>query len=299
LLTYTQAKLNYPWGLAVLDLDQLRTLVAFADGGSGKAAATLVHRTSSAVSLHLSKLAESVGRTLFERQGRRLVLTADGADLVRYARRMLALHDEALAHFKDGGILGTLRIGLPDDYLPLMTPLLSRLNQIAPNAHVELQCAPSAELRPLLAEGELDFAILSAETDTQEGIVLRSERVVWAAGAGFLLRPDRPVPLVLFPDGCIFRKWALAQLKKRRRDHRIVLTSRSMPAIQAAVGSGLGIAVMAQSCVPEGALVFGAAEGFEELPMVTITLAASPNADAAVLQRLAGTMRDDLRRLTI
>lgn len=282
----------------MLDLDQLRTLVAFADSGSGKAAAMLVHRTSSAVSLHLSKLAESVGRTLFERQGRRLVLTADGADLVRYARRMLALHDEALAHFKGDEVLGTMRIGLPDDYLPLMTPLLGRLNQIAPNAHVELQCAPSAELRPLLAEGELDFAILSAETDTQEGIVLRSERVVWAAGRGLEVRADKPVPLVLFPDGCIFRKWALAQLTKKKRDHRIVLTSRSMPAIQAAVCSGLGIAVMAESCVPEGATVIGAPEGFGKLPMVTITLAASPNADGALLQRVAATMRDDLRRLT-
>lgn len=283
----------------MLDLDQLRTLVAFADGGSGKAAAMLVHRTTSAVSLHLSKLAEAVGRTLFERQGRRLVLTVDGAELVRYARRMLALHDEAMAHFSDGGAIGTLRMGLPDDYLPLMAPLLRRLNQVAPEAHVELQCAPSAELRPLIADGELDYAILSAETDAQEGIVLRRERVVWAASAGFELRADRAVPLVLFPEGCIFRKWALAQLTKRQRDHRIVFTSRSMPAVQAALCSGLGIAVMAESCVPEGASVLGAEAGLGRLPSVTITLAASPNADRELLQRLASTMQTDLRRLAL
>lgn len=281
----------------MLDLEQLRSLVAFADSGSCKGAAALVHKTPSAVSLHLGKLAAALDRSLFERTGRRLVLTADGAELVRYGRRLLAVHGEAMAHFQGSEVLGTLRFGLPDDYMPLMAPLLARLRQIAPGAHVELQCAPSAELRPLLAEGLLDYAILSAETDTQEGIVLRSERVVWAAGAGQSLSRDAPVPLALFPDGCIFRKWALAQLRKRRRDHRIVFTSRSMPAVQAAVRSGFGVAVMAESCVPEGAVVLGPVEGFANLPPVTIILAASPAADTPLLQRLAAPMRTDLRRM--
>ena len=127
--------------------------------------------------------------------------------------------------------------------------------------------------------------------------MLRSERVVWAAGEGQALSRDAPVPLVLFPEGCIFRKWALSQLTKRRRDHRIVFTSRSMPAVQAAVRSGFGIAVMAESCVPEGAIVLGPAEGFANLPSVTIILAASPAADGPLLQRLAAPMRTDLQRL--
>lgn len=283
----------------MLDLDQLRSFVAFADSGSCTAAAAQVHKTPSAVSLQLGKLAATLGRQLVERRGRRLVLTADGDELVRYGRRLLALHGEALAHFQQPDVVGLLRVGLPDDYMPLMAPLLARFGQIAPGAHVELRCAPSAELRPLLAAGELDYAVLSAETDTQEGIVLRTERVVWAAGAGTASAGgDAPVPLALFPDGCIFRKWALAQLRRRRRDHRIVLTSRSMPAIQAAVRSGFGIAVMAESCLPEGAVVLGPHEGFGALPSVTIILAASPSADASLLQRLAAPMRTDLRRLS-
>ncbi len=282
----------------MLDLDQLRSLVAFADTGSCTAAAALVHKTPSAISLQLGKLAGGVGRTLCERRGRRLVLTADGDELVRYGRRLLALHGEAVAHFQQPAVVGTLRVGLPDDYMPLMATLLARLGQIAPGAHVELRCAPSAELRPLLAGGALDYAVLSAETDTQEGIVLRTERVVWAAGARLPAGGDAPVPLALFPEGCIFRKWALAQLRRRRREHRIVLTSRSMPAIQAAVRSGFGIAVMAESCLPEGAVVLGPDEGFAALPSVTIILAASPEADASLTQRLAAPMRSDLRRLS-
>ena len=283
----------------VLDLEQLRTLVAFADSGSCRGAAQLVHKTPSAVSMHLAKLAQALGRPLLQRQGRRLALTHDGNELVRYGRRLLALNGEALAHFRAPSFTGSLRVGLPDDYIPaLMVPLLATLARLAPGAHIEVQCAPSAELRPLLADGQLDLAILSAETDTQEGMVLRTERVVWTASAHFDTRPDDCLPLALFPDGCIFRKWALAQLRQARREHRIVCTSRSMSAIQAAVRAGFAVSVVAESCVPADAVVLGAAQGFAALPAVTIILAASPVTDPALVQRLGEQMRGPMQRLS-
>jgi DNA-binding transcriptional LysR family regulator len=281
-----------------LDLEQLRTLVAFADAGSGRGAAHLLHRTPSAVSTHLAKLAAGLGRTLLQREGRRLLLTPDGQALVRYARRLLALHGEALAHFQAPSFRGNLRVGLPDDYIPvLMAPLLATLARLAPQAHIEVQCAPSAELRPGLADGQLDLAILSAETDTQEGTVLRTERVVWTAGAQIDPAALDCVPLALFPEGCIFRKWALGQLRKRRREHRIVCTSRSMSAIQAAVRAGFAVSVVPESCVPADAVVLGPAQGFAALPAVTIILAASPVADAALVQRLGAQLQAPLQRL--
>ena len=282
----------------MLDLEQLRTLTAFADAGSCRGAAHLVHKTPSAVSMHLAKLAQALGRELLRRDGRRLVLTHDGNELVRYARRMLALHGETLAHFQAPAFGGSLRVGLPDDYIPaLMGPLLATLARLAPQAHVEVLCAPSAELRPLVADGQLDLAILSAETDTQEGIVLRTERVVWTASAHFDPKAADCLPLALFPEGCIFRKWALAQLRKRRREHRIVCTSRSMSAIQAAVRAGFAVSVVAESCVPADAVVLTPGQGFAALPAVTIILSASPTADAALVQRLGEQMRAPMQRL--
>ena len=249
----------------VLDMEQLRSLVAFADAGSGKGAAQWVHKTPSAVSVHLAKLAQGLGRALLQRQGRRLVLTPDGSELVRYARLILALQGQAMAHFQAPEFVARLRVGLPDDYIPvLMAPLLAAL------AHVEVVCAPSAELRPLLADGQLDLAILSAEHDLAQRDCL---------------------PLALFPEGCIFRKWALTQLRKRQRDHRIVCTSRSMSAIQAAMRTGFAVSLMAESCLPDGAVVLTPRQGFPRLPAVTLILAASPAADPALVQRLGDAMR--------
>ncbi|RYX91973.1 MAG: LysR family transcriptional regulator [Comamonadaceae bacterium] len=282
----------------LLDTEQLRTLVAFADAGSCKGAAQLVHKTPSAVSVHLAKLGETLSRELLRRHGRRLVLTHDGTELVRYARRILALQGEAVAHFQAGEeVGGTLRVGLPDDYIPvLMTLLLATLARVAPKAHIEVLCAPSAELRPLLADGRLDLAILSAETDTQEGVVLKTERVVWTASSQHDVHRADCLPVALFPEGCIFRKWALTQLGKRKRDHRIVCTSRSMSAIQAAVRAGFAVSVVAESCVPPGAVVLTPEQGFPGLPSVTIILAAATATDMALVQRLAEPMRAQLQR---
>lgn len=279
----------------LLDTEQLRTLVAFADAGSCLGAAQLVHKTPSAVSLHLSKLAHALSRELLQRQGRRLVLTRDGTELVRYARRILAVQSEAVAHFQATAFSGTLRVGLPDDYMPMfMEPLLAALGRLAPQAHIEVQCAPSAELRPKLADGQLDLAILSAETDTQEGFVLQTEPVVWTASGLHDVHRNECLPLVFFPDGCIFRKWALTQLHQRRREHRIVCTTRSMSVIQAAVRVGFAVSVVSKSCVPADAIALTREQGFPELPAVTIILAASVNTDMTLTQRLAEQMRSQL-----
>ncbi len=54
----------------LLDIDQLRTLIAIADTGSFTKAADVVHKTQSAVSMQMKRLEERVGRDIFEKDGR-------------------------------------------------------------------------------------------------------------------------------------------------------------------------------------------------------------------------------------
>ncbi|MEK9831454.1 MAG: LysR family transcriptional regulator, partial [Rhodospirillaceae bacterium] len=74
-----------------LDIPLLRTLLAVVDSGSFTQAAAQVHRTQSAVSMQIKRLEEVVGRSLFERTGRRSALTREGQALAEYARRILQL----------------------------------------------------------------------------------------------------------------------------------------------------------------------------------------------------------------
>ena len=77
-----------------LDLTALRSLVAVADTGGVTKAAGLLHLTQSAVSMQLKRLEESLDAPLLYRTGRGIALTAQGEQLLSYARRMLVLNDE-------------------------------------------------------------------------------------------------------------------------------------------------------------------------------------------------------------
>jgi DNA-binding transcriptional LysR family regulator len=267
-----------------VDIDLLQTLVAFADTGSCRAAAKVINRTQAAVSVHLKRLEDTVRAPLVIRKGRHLVLTDQGVDLVRDARRALQVNREIIERFSTSEIQGTVRIGLPDDYLSILSCILLPLSMAYPRVNFEISCAPSAELRPMLRAGDLDISILSAETDSREGYVLRTEPVLWTTSKRHEAHRLTTLPLAFFPEGCIFRKWALNVLANVERDFRIACTSRNMSALHAVVQSGLAVSAFIESDIPAGCRPLLARDGFPPLPDVTIILA------------LARTLRVDLRK---
>lgn len=79
-----------------MEFKQLEMLVALAEERSVIRAAAKVFRTQPAVSMALAKLEQELGSSLFHRSRQeRLRLTEAGEALCAYARRMLALRDEA------------------------------------------------------------------------------------------------------------------------------------------------------------------------------------------------------------
>ncbi len=79
-----------------LDMTALRSFVMVADAGGVTKAAGLLNLTQSAVSMQLKRLEESLNLALLDRSARQISVTPEGEQLLSYARRMLALNDEAL-----------------------------------------------------------------------------------------------------------------------------------------------------------------------------------------------------------
>ena len=118
---------------ALIDVDQLRTFIAIVETGSFTKAADVVHKTQSAVSMQMKRLEELLGRPLFARDGRASRFTPDGERLVEYARRLVALNDEAVSAFKRPELTGTVRFGTPDDYADRFLPeILARFARTRP-----------------------------------------------------------------------------------------------------------------------------------------------------------------------
>ena len=282
---------------ATLDIDLLRTFVAFADTGSFTGAARLVHRTQSAVSMQMRRLEAIVGKSVFDRDGRQMVLTADGKTLLGYARRILTLHEEAITRFSEPDLAGTVRVGTPDDYADSLLPVLfSRFAEAYPRVHLEIRCEQSPQLLSALEEGKLDLALISRDPGSTEGVVLRSEPLIWATSPSHVVHEQDPVPLALFLQDCKFHQWALKALDAVGRSYRIAYTSPSLSALHAAVSSGLAVTAIAQSSMTPEMRRLGEKDGFPPLPMVDIALVRGKQAHSGAGSRLADHMVDCFRQ---
>src|SRR6202007_2691432 len=82
-------------GHKMLDLELLRSFVSVVDAGGFTRAGERVHRTQSTVSQQIRRLEESTEKPLMHRDGRGVTLTEEGERLLSYARRILALTEEA------------------------------------------------------------------------------------------------------------------------------------------------------------------------------------------------------------
>src|SRR5262245_2963276 len=105
-----------------LDIAALRALIAGMDLGSFARAADEVGRSGAAVSAQIHKLEAAAGAPLFRKAGRSLALTEAGERMLRYARRMVALNDEAVAAVRGADLSGGVRLGLQEEFGEAMLP---------------------------------------------------------------------------------------------------------------------------------------------------------------------------------
>src|SRR5258705_7042758 len=111
---------------AVVDLGLLRSFVSVVDAGGFTRAGERVHRTQSTVSQQIRRLEESFGRPLLHRDGKPITPTEGGERLLSYARRLLALAEEARDVVSRPTGAGVVRLGIPGDFAAYrLTALLS------------------------------------------------------------------------------------------------------------------------------------------------------------------------------
>lgn len=256
-----------------LDIDLLRSFVALAEAESFTRAAAGLGRTQSAVSMQLKRLEDGLQRRLVERDTRKLRLTRDGEALLGYARRILRINDEAVAHFAEPALDGVVRLGTPDDYASHLLPgVLAGFTRQHPRVRVEVSCANGLDLLPQLREDGLDLALVTQHARMPAGETVRRERLRWVGAARSAPTAEDPLPLALYSEGCVCRAIALAALDAAGRRWRIAYSSRSISVLQSAVLEGIALSVMEHSIVPDGARVLGEADGLPSLPEVEVTL---------------------------
>ncbi len=254
--------MNYP----DFQIDWLRAFVATVDAGSLSGAAPLVHRSQSAVSMQIKKLEAALGRTVLLRGPRQMEVTPAGAELLVYARRMLALQAETQTALFGPRLEGRVRLGVPDDYAATyLTPVLRSFASRHMGVEIDLTCEQSTGLIPRVLKGELDVALVSRDK-AQRGRLLFQEPLVWVAAAQYEVWRRDPLPIAVYEAASMARIATLSALNAQGRAYRIVYHSSSLAGQLAAVESGLAVAVLTRCSVPPGLQILQNLPDEYELP---------------------------------
>ncbi|MBE9606046.1 LysR family transcriptional regulator [Acetobacteraceae bacterium H6797] len=236
-----------------LDLDLLRCFVQVAERGGFTAAGQSLGLTQSAISLKIKRLEEILRRRVLDRTSRQIALTHDGETLLAYARRILALNDEAVRRLVEPPISGRLRLGVADHFIPRnLAPLLARFAKHYPDLRLEVEVGRSHELRASQERGELDLVLGKRRDGETEGVMIWTESISWVSAPGWTAPENRPLPIAMLPQGCMFRERALAALARAGLAYEVVYTSASLLGVAAAAQAGLALTVMGRSGLPPG-----------------------------------------------
>lgn len=278
----------------MLDLELLKTLVCVVDEGSFTRAASRVHRTQSTVSQQVRKLEQSVGKTLLlrDRAGGNVSATEDGELMLTYARRLLAIAGEAEHVLSAPRTARVIRLGVPEDFdVSRLTVLLAEFAARHAQVRLETLSGMSTDLHAGLASGELELALVKREPGDGPCIAAWPERLVWVGGRQ---RNEKAavVPLVLFPQGCVYRKRMIYALESAGQPWHIAYHSHSLAGVQAAVAAGLGISLLPTSARLETHVELAAADGFADVPPTELAIVG----DARGLGAVGIDLLDALKR---
>jgi DNA-binding transcriptional LysR family regulator len=272
-----------------LDPDLLKAFVAVADSRSFTRAARILHRTQSAVSMQIKRLEDRLGVELFHRTKAQVGLSASGEGLLGYARRILLLNEEAIGHLREHKLEGLVRLGVMDDYGSLVVPpLLAKFGSGYPRIHVEMETGLTANMLTRLGEA-FDLVIAMHPVGKGGGEFLRREQAVWATSASQPVEQIDPLPVALYPQGCLFRKWATDALDGNNRRWRLAFVSHSLAAVESIASQGLAVTVVKSGTFSKQLRLLSEREGMPRLPAADICLHRAAN-----LSRAASLLADQL-----
>jgi DNA-binding transcriptional LysR family regulator len=285
--------LIYEWSGRVLDLELLRSFVSVVDTGGFTRAGERVHRTQSTVSQQIKRLEDDVGQPLLNRSGKDVTPTEAGERLLSYARRLLALAEEARDVLARPGSEGAVRLGIPEDFAAFrLAKLLATFSRSRPGLRLDVRADQSLYLRRDLERGELDLALLKRDAGEKGGVAVWPERVHWVTSKTHPVNCEEgSVPLIGFPAGCLYRARAIHALESAGRSWHMAYTSSGLAGIQAAVAAGLGLSILSEIAIQAEHRVLTAREGFAPIDKTELALVASPNASPATL-RLADRLAE-------
>ena len=230
-----------------LDIDGLRALLAISTHGGVTRAAEHLALSQPAVSHKIKRLEKALDCNLLARRAGAPQFTEDGQRLLEYAKRMIELHDEALAALGKKKLSGTIKLGMTEDTTSGgLARILGRFTRLHPEISVRTKISQSLILAERLEAGEIDIAVMQIfKRDAKPSdLVIYEDTLHWIKSHDFPLEPCSQVPYLAFDDQCFYKQWVKTEGTESGHSFETVLECPSAAGLLSATRSGLGVAVI-------------------------------------------------------
>lgn len=237
-----------------MDLYQVRYFLTIAETGTFSRAAERLYLSQPSLSAGIKKLEQELGVALFERGGRRTVLTAAGQAFMERATVIMAQYQAALHELKGFNDRPTLKVGVLSTLrVSELADLVHSFQQHHPHVTLELYDHPADALQDKLTLGEVDVVItvLGPQDDAQTSTLLFSQPLLLAVPARHPLAQRTSVRLAEL-DGqpyidrvnCEFFKQECQLLEAQKICPQVVYRASHEEWVISLVKAGLGLSVM-------------------------------------------------------
>ncbi len=242
-----------------MDYDQLASFLEVAKLHSFSRAAEKLFRTQPAISAQVRLLEQECGEKLFDRSGKKVMMTPAGDILHRYAQRLLELQKEALQAIAELNQTprGKLYIGANEaTCLYVLPKTFARFKKLYPLVWISIYRNFSHKILQKVQEGAVDLGIvtLPQTANNMEVIPVFRDEVQVVVPKRHPLAKKRSVsveevaqyPIILPKTG--HTRVVIDRLLREYRAHvRISMELASVETIKKFVGAGLGISLISRT----------------------------------------------------
>lgn len=238
-----------------MNLRQLRSFAMIVDAGGFARAAARLHVSQPALSRQIINLEHALSVPLFDREPHQVKLTAQGEEMLRHCRRVLA-EVEALterARSVKKGQSGLLRIGsTPQVIETLLSDFILAFRTQHPQIEVHLSEQGGVRLPTSLERGDVHLAIMPAGDDRFRGPLLYPMHMLAAVPTGHRLSKRKLLEVSELDDEKVLKldasfashQWFEAACSVSHTSPRVILESASPQTIVSLARSGHGIAIV-------------------------------------------------------
>lgn len=280
-----------------LDLTALRSFVAVAEAEGVTRAAGRLNLTQSAVSMQLKRLEESLGISLLDRTTRSVRPTAAGDRLLSYARKMLNLNDEAVAHITDSADVGEIVLGIPVDIVdPAIPRVLRQFRSEFPQIRVQLMAEHTIGLKQAFQHGDCHMILTTEKGCDKNGKTIAELPLMWIGPVDGQAWEETPLPLAL-GKSCLFRGHALRALEREGVEWEVVLEASAHRAIEAAVSADLAVELLLKGTQPPHFELIDHGGKLPDLDTWQINVYRVQDQSKRVLDRLEGMLEQAFREM--